>query len=108
MAIQIVPIIKALTPLIANASGIAAAVAQRRKGTGDLRTEDAIRRLEDDLIRTGEVLSGLAEQVAALAEEVRAQAELNERVAQRLKRRLWLSAGALAISVVALAGAFAF
>lgn len=106
MAIQIVPIIKALTPLIANASGIAAAVSKRRREGQEIRSEEEIRRIEDDLIRTGEVLSALGEQVRALAEEMRLQAEAQLRLRKRLNWAVavaacagLLAAGALALQL---------
>ena len=60
MAIQIIPILKALAPLVANASGI---VANLKSTKTTVDTDEKIRRLEEEAIEAGELLSAIAKQV---------------------------------------------
>lgn len=100
MAIQIIPILKALAPLVANASGIVANM-KSSKTTAD--TEEKVRRLEEGAIRAGELLSAITEQVEAIAQALREQAELNEACLKQAKRATsvaWTAIGIAAVTVV--------
>ena len=98
MAIQIIPILKALAPLVANASGIVANM-KSSKTTAD--TEEKIKRLEEGAIRAGELLSAITEQVEAIAQALREQVELNEAYAKRAKRAMGVAWAAMGVAVVA-------
>lgn len=102
MALQVVPILKALAPLIANASEIAARIRTARSAE---RFEDRLRRMEEEAMRAGEVLAGVTQQLQALAEELKVQAEWNERQQKRV-RVAWAFAGvSFAVAVAALVAA---
>lgn len=103
MALQFLPILKALPTLISSAGGIIASVNARKESSAVLKAEERIKRLEEDVLNTGKVLGGLAEQVQAIAQELRTYAELNESRARRLRALLWLAVGACVTSSAALA-----
>ena len=96
MAIQILPILRTLAPLIADAGRIAVGL----RTANATQNEDRVIKLEQQTIRAGEVLKGVAEQLQALAEVLRVQAESTE-VLRRKVEKLFI------ISVVALAGGVA-
>ena len=96
MAIQILPILKTLAPLIADASRIAVGL----RTANATQTEDRVIKLEQQTIRAGEVLKGVAEQLQALAEELRIQAESTEALKRKVEKLL-------IISVIALVGGVA-
>ena len=62
MPIQVMPILKALGPLIANATRI---VTDLRANEAMTRVEERVSRLEKETLRAGEVLLGLGQQRAA-------------------------------------------
>ena len=99
MALQVIPILKALAPLIAQAGGIAAGLRSTRDAT---RMEDRVGKLEQETLRAGEVLTGVAQQLQALAQELTRQAEVTQALQRRAAMMMVFSGGALAASVVAL------
>lgn len=106
MALQIIPIIRALTPLISASSSVVASIAQRRREGDDLEAEERVQALENDLAATNRVLASLAEQVQRLAEELEKR---NVRLEQRRRRERILSVVcvvALALSTLAIWTAF--
>ena len=99
MALQVIPILKALAPLIAQAGGIAAGLRSSREAT---RMEDRVARLEQETLRAGEVLTGVAQQLQAIAQELTRQGELTEALQRRARFTMMGSAVAVALAVVAL------
>ncbi|ACB74598.1 hypothetical protein [Opitutus terrae] len=100
MPIQVLPILKALAPLLAEAGGMVAGLrSSGRAANIEVRTD----KLEREMLRAGEVLSGLAQQLQAVAQELRVQAELVEAAQKRARVMLILSVVALAASGAALA-----
>jgi hypothetical protein len=99
MAIPVLPIIKALAPLIVDAGSIVAGL----RGAGSARkADDRVAKLEQETLRAGEVISGLAQQMQALAQALRMQAEQTERLQRRTRVLLGVAIGASALAVVAL------
>jgi hypothetical protein len=92
MAIQILPILRTLAPLIADAGRIAVGL----RTSAASQTDDRVVRLEQQTIRAGEVLKGVAEQLQALAQELRVQAEATEALKRKVDVLLIVSALALA------------
>ena len=99
MAIQVIPIIKTLAPLIAQAGGIVAGMRSSREAT---RMEDRVNRLEQETLRAGEVLTGVAQQLQAIAQELKRQGELTESLQRRARFIMIGSAVAVTLAVVAL------
>ena len=99
MAIQILPILRTLAPLIADASRIAVGL----RTANATQNEDRLTKLEQQTIRAGEVLKGVAEQLQALAEELRVQSESTEALRRKVEKLLVISVIAL---VSGLAGLF--
>jgi hypothetical protein len=91
MAIQVMPILKALAPLMAEAGGIVAGL----RGNKTARIEDRVGRLEQETIRAGEVLTGLARQLEAVANQLRVQAEATRRLQRTATIAIVLSSVAL-------------
>ena len=100
MAIPILPILQALTPLLANAGGIAASL---RAPRGDAKIEDRLQALETEALRAGEMLAGITKQLQAVAEVVRVQAELNEARERKARAALAAALVALGVALAALA-----
>jgi hypothetical protein len=96
MAIQILPILRTLAPLIADASRIAVGL----RTANATQNEDRVMKLEQQTIRAGEVLKGVAEQLQALAEELRVQAETTEILRRKVEKLC-------VISIIALVGGIA-
>ena len=97
MALQIIPILKTLAPLVANASGV---VANMKSSTASADTKEKVAALEREAIELGELLAATTVQLEALAEQVKAQAELNERFERRTRWAIGLAVVALAIAAV--------
>ena len=104
MAIHIIPILKALAPLVANASGVVANLSSTKTAAG---SDEKIRRLEEGAIKAGELLSAITEQTEAIARELKAQAEINEALERRARRATVVAWAAVAIALAALALAWA-
>jgi hypothetical protein len=102
MAIQIISIIKAITPLIASASGIVATLGERQAHSKSVAAEERIKKLEEDLLRMGEVVASSLEQLQATVNELRVQTELNESQESRLRFAGIFSIIALCLSVAAI------
>lgn len=102
MAIQIIPIIKAITPLIAASGGIVASLGDRQAHPKSGASEERIKKLEEDLLRMGEVVASAVEQLQATANELRVQSELNESQESRLRFAGVFSIVALCLSVAAI------
>jgi len=96
MAIQILPILRTLAPLIADAGRIAVGL----RTANATQNEDRVIKMEQQTIRAGEVLKGVAEQLQALAEELRVQAELTEALKRKVEKLF-------VIAVIALVGGIA-
>lgn len=96
MAIHILPILKTLAPLVANASGM---VANMKSSAASADTREKLGALERDAIEAGELLAATTEQLEALAKQVNAQAELNERFDRRLRQAMGLGVAALAVAL---------
>ncbi len=105
MAIPIIPIIKAIIPLIAASSNIVASLGERQGRPKDGATEERINKLEEDLFQMGKVLTSAVEQLQAAAQELRIQSELNESHESRL-RLAWIvaiSSSCLSVAAIVLA-----
>lgn len=102
MAIQILPILKTLAPLIVDAGRIAVGL----RSSNVSQKDDRVLALEQQTIRAGEVLKGVAEQLQALAQELRVQAEATEALKRKVDVLLIISAVALAGGLSALVVAF--
>jgi hypothetical protein len=89
MAIQIIPIIKAIIPLISASSNIVASLGERQTRPKAGVTEERITKLEEDLLQIGKVVTSAVEQLQATAQELRIQSELNESHESRL-RLIWI------------------
>ena len=102
MAIHILPILRTLAPLIADAGRIAVGL----RTTNATQNEDRLLKVEQQTIRAGEILKGVAEQLQALAQELRVQAETTDALKRKVDRLFILSVIALVIGVASLAVAF--
>jgi hypothetical protein len=102
MAIQIIPIIKAITPLIIASSGIVQSLGDRLGQGKAGASEERIKKLEEDLLRMGEIVASTVEQLQATANELRVQSELNESRESRLRFAAILVVAALCLSGVAI------
>lgn len=102
MAFQIIPILRALAPLVGASSSIVSSIAQRRRSGETLETDERLQQLENDVVATGKVLASLAEQVQALAQELDQRAARLEAREQRVKWMFTTSIIALIASVSAL------
>jgi methyl-accepting chemotaxis protein len=104
MALQLLPILKAMPGLISATSGIIQSIGAGKQSA--VKTDERVKRLEDNLLHTAEALEELATKVHALALSVEAQAEAAQLQMQRAKRTLavaWLACGlAVAALVIAL------
>lgn len=98
MAIPVLPIIKALAPLIVDAGSIVAGL----RGANARKADDRLAKLEQETLRAGEVISGLAQQMQALARALRIQAEQTEQLQRKTRVLLGVAIGASAVAVVAL------
>ena len=102
MAVQIVPILKALATIIANSAPAVAQFAGMRKSAANLKVDERMRAIEEEVARVGVVVVGLAQQAQAIAEELRAQAVLNESQEKKMNICLGLSIIALCLGCTAL------
>jgi hypothetical protein len=102
MAIHILPILRTLAPLIADAGRIAVGL----RTTNATQNEDRLQKVEQQTIRAGEILKGVAEQLQALAQELRVQAETTDALKTKVDRLFIVSVIALVIGVGSLAVAF--
>lgn len=102
MAIPILPILKAIAPLLVASSGLAGSLGERTAQTRGMASDERIKKLEEDLFKMSQVLSSSVEQLQAAAQELRAQSELNESRQAKMRIALILSATALGLSAVAL------
>ena len=96
MAIQILPILRTLAPLIADAGRI---VVGLRTSNSTQKEEDRLLKLEQQTIRAGEILKGVAEQLQALAQELRVQAETTDALKRKVEKLFIFSISALVIGV---------
>lgn len=103
MAIQILPILKALAPLVANASSVVANLKSKPVTTN---SSEKLERLEREAIETGELLAATAAQLEALARQLEVQAEINERYERRTKWALALAVVSSALCLVFVVAAF--
>jgi hypothetical protein len=99
MALQILPILRTLAPLIADAGRIAVGL----RSSNATQREDRVAKIEQQTIRAGEVLKGVAEQLQALAQELRIQAETTEALKRKVEKLLIVSIVALVGGLSALA-----
>lgn len=102
MAIPIIPIIKAIIPLIAASSNIVASLGERQGQPKAGATEERINKLEEDLFQMGKVLTSAAEQLQATAQELRIQSELNESQKSRLRLAGIVATSSSCLSVAAI------
>ena len=100
MAIQILPILRTLAPLIADAGRI---VVGLRTSNSTQKEEDRLLKLEQQTIRAGEILKGVAEQLQALAQELRVQAETTDALKRKVEKLFIVSISALAVGLGSLA-----
>ncbi len=98
MALQVIPILKAVAPLIAQAGGIVAGMRSTREAT---RMEDRVSKIEQETLRAGEVLSGVAQQLQAVAQELTRQAEAVQALQRRAVMMMVMSGAGLVVAVVA-------
>jgi F0F1-type ATP synthase membrane subunit c/vacuolar-type H+-ATPase subunit K len=106
MGIPILPILKAIGPLIAASSGIVSSL-DRGGQSRNMATEDRVRKLEDELLRMSQVLASSVEQLQAAAEALRIQSEQNEAREARLRHVTMAAVVAGTLSLIALVVAFA-
>jgi hypothetical protein len=102
MAIQIIPIIKAITPLLAASGGIVKSLTAKQFGARTGVTEDRIKKLEEDLLKMSEVVQSTVEQLQATANELRIQYELNQSKDSRLRFTGIVSTIALCLGVASI------
>lgn len=102
MAIPLLPILKAIAPLLVASSGIAGSLNERVGQGTNLATDERVRKLEQDLLKMSQVLAGSVEQLEAAAKELRTQVELNEARESRLRQVTMISAAAAILSVISL------
>lgn len=100
MGLQVIPILKALAPLVVNASGLLSTV---RSAETAGKIEDRLRKLEEEALRGGELLTGVTQQLQALAQELRVQAEVNESLEKKARLALIFSLVAMCAGLAALA-----
>jgi hypothetical protein len=98
MAIPIIPILKAIGPLLAASSGIAERAGQNR----NLATEERVKKLEDELLKMSQILASSMEQLQAAAEALRVQSEQNEAREGRLRTAMIIAVLASCLSAAAL------
>ena len=98
MAIPILPILKAIAPLIAASSGIVTSLGDRQAQPKTGASEERIKKLEENLLRMGEVVAGAMKQLQATAEELRVQSEFNATKESRLRWAFIVSMVALCMS----------
>lgn len=99
MAIQFVPILKALAPLAAEAGTAALAFARKRNSAGEMKEHRSLQELEESILRISKVTAALAEQTKALAEQ---QAAINASLEKKVRASLFLAVAALGVAVTAL------
>ena len=102
MALHVLPILKALAPLVVNASGIASGIQAIRSGG---RVEERIQHLETETVRIGEVVPDLVRQMQALAEQLRAQEAVNAKLQARVRWALGVAVLSGVIAATALVSA---
>lgn len=99
MAIQFVPILKALAPLVAEASAAAFAFARKRNSPSEIKAQKSLQELEEGILRVNQVTVALVEQTKALAEQ---QAAINVLLEKKIKACLFVAIAALCLAVTAL------
>ena len=99
VAIQFIPILKALAPIIAEGAAAAAGMAGLRKASSGMKEHETLGELEEKVLRIGRVTVGLAQQTKAAIEE---QAAANAAFDRRIKFCLFISTVALAVALIAL------
>jgi hypothetical protein len=107
MAIPILPILRAIAPLLAASSGIAGSLGERAGQARNMASDDRIRKLEEDLLKMSQVVAGSVEQLQAAAQELRVQVDLNESRQKKLQLALMGSILAAVLSFAALIVAIA-
>ncbi len=100
MQFQILPILKALAPLVAEAGGIVAGLRSSGKTAG---VSERVTRLEQETLRAGEVIVGIARQLEAVAVQLRTQTELVRVQQRRTRVTLGFSIAALVVALAAVA-----
>lgn len=100
MAIQIVPILKTLGPLVANASSV---VANLKSTTRTTDRTDKVEALEREIVKAGELLAAVTDQLEALAREMDEQSRLNRSYERRTRWALGLAIASVAIAGILLA-----
>ncbi len=86
MAIPILPILKAIAPLIAGSGGLVASLTERASQNRGGASDERLQKLEQDALRMSQVLAGALEQLQAIAQELRAQSQRIE--ARQSRQRL--------------------
>ena len=99
MALHVLPILKALAPILVSAGSIAAGF---RSPNVHEKAEDRLRKLEDEALLVGRLLTGVTEQLQAVAEELRSQGEVAEAHARKIKTMFTLSLIGMGVSLVCL------
>jgi hypothetical protein len=99
MALQVIPILRAVAPLIAQAGSIVAGMRSTREAT---RMEDRISKIEQETLRAGEVLTSVAQQLQAVAQELTRQAEAVQALQRRAVMMMVASGAGLVVAVIAL------
>lgn len=102
MAIQIIPILKALGPLLSASNGLMGSLGDRAAQSRGLATEERIRKLEEDLLNMSQVVAASVQQLQATAEELREQAELNRGLTTQLKQARIIAIAAGCVALVSL------
>lgn len=99
MAFQVLKILQAVAPLVAEAGRVAMGL--RKPGAG-AQPEDRLLKLEQEAVRAAEIIRRLAEQLQAVAQELRAQSEATAAFRRRMIYLLGLSLLALGMGIAAL------
>ena len=102
MAIKILPILKAIAPLLTASNGLMGSLGDRAEQSRGLAMEERIKKLEEDLLNMSQVVAASVQQLQATAEELREQAEVNRSLTARLRQARIFSIVATCVALVAL------
>ncbi len=107
MAVKILPILKAIAPLLSASSGLMGSLGERADQSRGLATDERIKKLEEDMLNMSKVVAASIQELQATVEELREQAEVNRSLTARLRQARILSIVATCVALVALVLAFA-
>jgi lipoate synthase len=102
MGIQIIPILKAVAPLLAASSGLMGSLGERAVQARELAEPERIRKLEGDMLKMSQLLAASVQQLQATAEELRQQADLYRTQTARARQAFVISISAAVLALAAL------